>query len=313
MHHLSFKTLIFCFLLLNAFNLFAKDNTAMNDSLKVDTETLDETKQTTDIDQQEQKYYAIEIILFRHKNTANNTELWAKVDDTEAIESLAEAYFANYQIAQKNLIIYDNNNVFPLIPEIAQLSEKSQTIRYAPEYQLLSYFGWIQKGLPKEQAKAVQLSFDEQNTQLSGKISVYLSRYLHTKIHLESIEQVCRLIKDAQQDEIKIKVQTSASMKEGETQAVSEEKEPKAVEEPQYHCQMEKILFHQQRKMRSRELHYIDHPVFGLLVEITPLEKEQIKALPVVDDSIEESIKAPIIEENNIDEEQNNRALQGEL
>ena len=28
------------------------------------------------------------------------------------------------------------------------------------------------------------------------------------------------------------------------------------------------------RKMRSKELHYIDHPLFGILVEIRPAQSE---------------------------------------
>lgn len=32
------------------------------------------------------------------------------------------------------------------------------------------------------------------------------------------------------------------------------------------------VALTQQRRMRSRELHYIDHPLFGILVEITPYE-----------------------------------------
>ena len=33
--------------------------------------------------------------------------------------------------------------------------------------------------------------------------------------------------------------------------------------------------FQQQRRMRSGELHYLDHPVIGLLVKVTPYESEE--------------------------------------
>ena len=38
-------------------------------------------------------------------------------------------------------------------------------------------------------------------------------------------------------------------------------------------CVNKTYLFSQNRKMRSKELHYIDNPVFGLLVYVTPFKK----------------------------------------
>ncbi|HEY9032743.1 MAG TPA: CsiV family protein, partial [Pseudomonadales bacterium] len=34
-------------------------------------------------------------------------------------------------------------------------------------------------------------------------------------------------------------------------------------------------VMRQQRRLRSREIHYIDHPLFGLVVEIRPFELPQ--------------------------------------
>ena len=39
----------------------------------------------------------------------------------------------------------------------------------------------------------------------------------------------------------------------------------------------------EQRRMRSRKLHYLDHPEFGMLILITPYEAQQAEPLEVQD------------------------------
>ena len=55
-------------------------------------------------------------------------------------------------------------------------------------------------------------------------------------------------------------------IKKGETIAITEEN-PVTNE-----CVNQVYLFKQNRKMRSRELHYLDNPVFGMLVYVTPFK-----------------------------------------
>ena len=42
------------------------------------------------------------------------------------------------------------------------------------------------------------------------------------------------------------------------------------------------VVLRQHRRMRSNELHYIDHPLFGLLVRITPYETAKPEEPPVI-------------------------------
>jgi len=44
------------------------------------------------------------------------------------------------------------------------------------------------------------------------------------------------------------------------------------------------VALRQKRRMRSNELHYLDHPLMGLLVKVTPYERP----LPPIEDSPEE-------------------------
>jgi hypothetical protein len=39
------------------------------------------------------------------------------------------------------------------------------------------------------------------------------------------------------------------------------------------------VLMQQKRRMRSTEVHYLDHPLFGVVVTILPLSEEELEAL----------------------------------
>ena len=39
------------------------------------------------------------------------------------------------------------------------------------------------------------------------------------------------------------------------------------------------VLLQQKRRMRSTEVHYLDHPLFGLVVTLKPLGEEELEAL----------------------------------
>jgi hypothetical protein len=39
------------------------------------------------------------------------------------------------------------------------------------------------------------------------------------------------------------------------------------------------VLMQQSRRMRSNELHYLDHPLLGIVVKLTPLDEEQLATM----------------------------------
>ena len=39
------------------------------------------------------------------------------------------------------------------------------------------------------------------------------------------------------------------------------------------------VLLQQKRRMRSNEVHYIDHPLFGLVIKFTPVTAEELAAI----------------------------------
>tara|TARA_R110002110_G_scaffold107320_2_gene268456 strand:+ start:27338 stop:28462 length:1125 start_codon:yes stop_codon:yes gene_type:complete len=53
--------------------------------------------------------------------------------------------------------------------------------------------------------------------------------------------------------------------------------EPTGVEPPPAYPWRHAVLLQQQRRMRSNEVHYIDHPLLGLVIKITPLSAEALQ------------------------------------
>ena len=109
---------------------------------------------------------------------------------------------------------------------------------YAP----LLHGGWVQVGLP--QAQAVPFALDQfGRASLRGEIELYLSRFLHVEIDL------------SYQPEAAVAAPTGAL---GEFALA-----------PRYELRAE-------RRVRSGELHYFDHPAFGVLVVVKPVPQAPV-------------------------------------
>ena len=133
-----------------------------------------------------------------------------------------------------------------LLPEELQLSAEYQRIRRIPTYLPLLHAGWVQAGLPEEQSRPFDLSLlGALNPR--GSIRVYLSRFLHVNLDLTYQGSAAAAA-------------PAANGGLGEF--------PLA---PSFKLVTE-------RNVRSSELHYFDHPAFGVLVKITPLPADTTTA-----------------------------------
>jgi len=230
-------------------------------------------------------------------------EGFAAVDDTQidnkyTITANTSRFLANYFIKGKQFRSL-NNLVTPLDSEQLFLTKEKDHLKYSKKYQLLAHFGWRQPGLSQKQALPIQITFDPQYEQTFGEIKIVLSRYLHTKVNINSHEQICRRVTGKENiqtteaisntDETaskttKVKIEVELGQQQKQQQTVQQQNNINKEETPiKTLCKEENIQFKQSRKMRSKELHYLDHPVFGLLVKINPvkmistMQTEQVK------------------------------------
>jgi len=222
----------------------------------------------------EQRYYDVEIIIFENLDIkARQSEKWPSSVELEYPESSLQVGHPWPGHIPKE---YNPKLSFKrLFKKELRLSEQVKKIEESDSRRVLLHTGWRQPGMPKDTALTVKIkktipahnniaenepsSLQYSNTaqispwaaqeagELEGKIQVILARYLH--VNADLIFQTQKLkTNDIYQFE----------------NAVKEEIKPVVFR-----------LNQTRRRMRSRELHYIDNPVLGLLVLITPYELTQ--------------------------------------
>lgn len=227
------------------------------------------------------RYYDVEFILFEHLDANNRqSEDWKARRLPPAGEEPELSHDLGIPYALEKDSPYDRNATFTLIPntqkkllEEAKLLEKSQTRR------ILSHIAWRQPGLPKDQAVWVNfknminskkilvpnkqdisvdlLSGERQfSPYVQGKLKVMLSRYLHVDT---DILYFAKPLPDIN------RVDDNSATVSGEMENIQHN-----TQEPEVF-----LLKQLRRRIRSKELHYLDHPVLGMLLMITPYEKPE--------------------------------------
>lgn len=129
-----------------------------------------------------------------------------------------------------------------LAPEELKLSNEYRRLVASRAYEPLVHAGWVLPGLPEQQAKPFDLkTLGVLNP--TGTVRVHLARFLHITLDLT--------------------YQASAG---GTATPTSADGLSEIVVGPKYRLKAT-------RNARSNELHYFDHPAFGVLVRVTPVPK----------------------------------------
>jgi hypothetical protein len=228
------------------------------------------------------RYYDFEIIIFESVDHENKiSEVWKNdvvIDPPETFVTLGQPYPGPMPKE------FNPKFTFKLLPQNAyRLSEEAKLIEADNNYRILLHTAWRQPGMSEETAlpihlhkefsvttpsqttaiattpdmPAVNLPAPRETTTitrsiLDGYLKIILSRYLHAEFNLVyktglPYNPVTSTIKPEATDEETDTTQTAGPV------IVS------------YHLQ-------QSRKMRSKEIHYIDHPVIGVVILAWPVE-----------------------------------------
>ena len=130
-------------------------------------------------------------------------------------------------------------SVRPLRPDEMKLGTEYRRLRAISAYQPLVHVGWVQPGLPEADSMPIDIgTFGVLNPR--GTVRVHLARFLHITLDLTYQG-------------------TGAA-----TPAAGSDGLDEIALAPQYRLKAT-------RSARSNELHYFDHPAFGVLVRITPV------------------------------------------
>jgi hypothetical protein len=131
--------------------------------------------------------------------------------------------------------------VRPLRPEELELGSTFNRLKAISGYEAVLHGGWIQPGLPEAEARPFDLALlGAMNPR--GTVKVHLSRFLHVTLDL-TLERP----------------NAASNVPTPVGDGLNE-----VTFGPRYHLSTT-------RSVRSNELHYFDHPAFGVLVRVTPV------------------------------------------
>ena len=230
-------------------------------------------------EEEEVRFYDVEVIIFKNLNALKSNELTLPVSSPSRGEEMLD-------ISSPASVKKAEENSYLLLPsEQLRRHDRFLKIVESPYYELLTHIGWRQPGLSLEESLPVWIrggkifgkeyvsidnrmvspintdddkdqdvkASDLSNTtnrkiyELEGKITVSLSRYLHA--HTDLVLRKPRLY--------------LADVETTESQPPTNSQITKAYILDNYSLK-------EQRRMRSKSLHYLDSPEFSMLILMTP-------------------------------------------
>lgn len=197
--------------------------------------------------------YDVEVLIFEDRNARYiNNEDWTQ--DVILESTVTEGNEPQTKPGKSELSKSETGSFKSIKPDI--LIQEYKRIKNSKEYNVLFYGSWRQTGL--DEKKAFDIDIEEltnthkttsENT-LNGSFKLVLARYLHIYSDME----------------YKRKPDKITAQKTDSDNALTEPvTENTAVENTAYPINMH-------RRMRSKELHYIDHPLVGILIQINPVK-----------------------------------------
>ncbi len=174
---------------------------------------------------------------------------------------------------------------------------KSAYMQRTGKYQTLFHETWIQPVL--EESRALPLIMDQSGDlqnwpRLQGSIKLHISRYLHIETNLwlnthgEYLPGEWRMpAPPLGPPSLVVEKPEPLELTEPETtpyyvtdadDGVDQELAPEEETGPIYPWR-HAVLLQQKRRMRSNEVHYIDHPLLGVVIKLTPLDEDQLLIL----------------------------------
>ena len=164
------------------------------------------------------------------------------LNNIEDIPTLAE---------KKSVFEIDSAREFSLSAEVSKIARSR-------DFRVISTKSWFQNIMNKDAAELIFIDSDFfKGTRIFGFFKLYKERFLHfnTKLYFSELDPLFT------QDE-RLMIGKNVFKEEKELD-IYEEKNQKVLYEVEH-----------SKKFRSGELHYVDHPKFGMLIKLTKAQKE---------------------------------------
>jgi len=230
-------------------------------------------------------WYQVNLVVFENRNAVTGGENFDVTKD-EPLQ-----YPANMVDLEEGNSA-DTNTVYGFrdLPVTDDEFKKAvSTLQRSSAYKVLAIKSWRQPGVDRDQAKPILIQAGEtfgEHHRVEGSVTLVVSRYLHLDTNLwwgDYVQQVDDSGNWWQQDTNGVPTpppppgsDTGTPAPAGNEAIDTPDGNPVS-DGPQIRYQATRLVRMQEsRRMRSGELHYLDNPLFGLLVKVVPLKTQQV-------------------------------------
>ncbi|PIE23818.1 MAG: hypothetical protein CSA60_04100 [Neptuniibacter caesariensis] len=207
-------------------------------------------------------WYKVEVVVFASNSSqALADEYWPHIEDIPEKSRATNLGSTGTGAYQK------------LAPSSLSLKQAKNALRAKGENRILFHSAWLQPIVKTQNPRPVRIQggeiLDNGMHELEGYIAVGRGRYLHFRPDLYlsrrlNAEESALLKSTPHSDPVANETPAQLSMQNSSTARPT----VNAIQLPDILT----VNLNQARRMRSKELHYIDHPLMGILVEIKPVK-----------------------------------------
>jgi len=221
-------------------------------------------------DNESETWYQIEVLVYEPVDKPIAGEIWPQIN----YETLPTSTIELSPVSENNNIAFQK-----LKPETLQLTETANKLAASRRYRIITLQAWQQPIKQRHEAESVRLTdkqisasdsvlvengetilnpplqgdfelnetvSEEIPARIDGTVTVSLARYLHMALKLRYYNPDVYLAEQI------------------------------ALQKPD-EVLINTFMMNQSRRMRSKEIHVFDHPYFGVIATITPVERESGK------------------------------------
>lgn len=217
--------------------------------------------------------YQVELLIFSNQTSATlDDEIWPGITEIPPRKARSLGYKESSP----------EGSYFTRLPKSAmQLSGKQASLRRSPEYRVLFHETWVQPVDTSKNTTPIRIRggdiLDNGLYELDGYITLDRGRYLHFRSNLYHSRQLTpaeyqMLLKPTSNE-----TEPVTELADPSLQATEPEQTEQSINGNRYLTQTAvpdflTVEMASARRMRSKELHYIDHPLFGALIIVSPVE-----------------------------------------
>jgi len=234
-------------------------------------------------------WYEVSLVIFKHRNSPTGNERWPTPDTLnisfphgilELEPALEPATTGDGKTGpvEQAAIPFRNSK-----PTDVGFQQALRSIQLSSNYEIMTSASWKQPALDKEQAIPVLIQAGDEfggYFELEGSVTLTVSRYLHMKADLwlsEYIQQVEMIAPwwestNTVADSFGGDFDPSEPSAAPAYQDIDFGSQPSYSETVTHYESVRTVVLNESRRMRSGELHYLDNPMFGLLVKVVPYE-----------------------------------------